>query len=53
MYDGQVDDPYDEFLIVEREGIKKRSLMDDYNSTYWTERYYLCAKRYRNSPATN
>ena len=41
VYDGQVDDPYDEFLIVEREGIKKRSLMDDYNSTYWTERYSL------------
>ncbi len=41
VYDGQVDDPYDEFLIVERREMKKTSLADDYNSAYWTKRYSL------------
>lgn len=41
VYDGQVDDPYDEFLILEQQEMKKQSLNDDYNSAYWTKRYSL------------
>ena len=41
VYDGQVDDPYDEFLIVEQNSMKKESLMDDYNAVFWSKRYSL------------
>ena len=41
VYDGQVDDPYDEFLILEQQEMKRQSLNDDYNSAYWTKRYSL------------
>ena len=41
VYDGQVDDPYDEFLIVEQKAMKKESLIDDYNAAFWAKRYSL------------
>jgi gamma-tubulin complex component 2 len=41
VYDGQVDDPYDEFLIVEQAETKKESLTNDYESSYWMKRYSL------------
>lgn len=41
VYDGQVEDPYDEFLIVERTDMKKESLTNEYNAEYWSKRYSL------------
>jgi len=44
LYQGVVDDPYDEFLIIERKDLKKESLSEDYNATYWQQRYTLRAE---------
>jgi len=41
LYEGVVDDPYDEFLIIERRELKKESLSVDYNAAYWQQRYTL------------
>ena len=38
-----VDDPYDEFLVLERAHLRKESLAEDYNASYWTRRYALRA----------
>lgn len=39
VYEGVVDDPYDEFLVIERAHLRKESLAEDYNATYWSQRY--------------
>ena len=39
VYEGVVDDPYDEFLVVEREELRKESLADEYNAKYWERRF--------------
>ena len=39
VYEGTVDDPYDEFLVIERAHLRKESLAEDYNATYWSQRY--------------
>lgn len=41
LYEGVVEDPYGEFLIVEREDLQKESLSADYNAVYWQQRYTL------------
>ena len=41
VYEGVVDDPYDEFAIVERPHLRKESLAEEYNAAYWTRRYTL------------
>ena len=41
VYEGVVDDPYDEFLVIERAHLRKESLAEDYNATYWSQRYVL------------
>lgn len=41
VYEGVVDDPYDEFLVIERTHLRKESLALDYNATYWHARYTL------------
>ena len=43
VYEGRVDDPYDEFLVLERAHLRKESLAEDYNASYWTRRYALRA----------
>ena len=37
-----MDDPYDEFLVVEREELRKESLADEYNAKYWERRRRNC-----------
>ena len=44
VYEGVVDDPYDEFLVVERRPLRKESLADEYNAKYWDWRYSLRAE---------
>ena len=44
VYEGVVDDPYDEFLVVERRALRKESLADEYNAKYWDRRYSLRAE---------
>ena len=44
VYEGRVDDPYDEFLVLERAHLRKESLAEDYNAAYWTQRYTLRAE---------
>ena len=44
VYEGVVDDPYDEFLVVERKELRKESLADEYNAKYWERRYSLRAE---------
>jgi gamma-tubulin complex component 2 len=44
LYEGRVDDPYDEFLVLERAHLRKESLSEDYNAAYWTQRYTLRAE---------
>eukprot|EP00249_Psilotum_nudum_P020681 c27807_g1_i1 orf=331-1980(+) len=41
VYEGVIDDPYGEFLIDENKGLQKESLTQDYNATYWQQRYSL------------
>lgn len=41
VYEGVVDDPYDEFLVLEQRGLRKESLADEYNAKYWDRRYSL------------
>ena len=38
---GEIVDPYDEFMINEKRGIKKENLWADYNDSYWEQRYTL------------
>ena len=40
---GVVDDPYDEFMIIERRSVKKETLSNDYSlgDLYWEQRYIL------------
>ncbi|KAJ7516840.1 hypothetical protein O6H91_21G000900 [Diphasiastrum complanatum] len=41
VYEGVIDDPYGEFFIDENKGLQKESLSQDYNATYWQQRYSL------------
>jgi len=41
VYEGAVDDPYDEFLVVQRRDLRKESLAEEPDAAYWRERYRL------------
>lgn len=41
VYEGVIDDPYGEFFIDENKVLQKESLSQDYNATYWQQRYSL------------
>ena len=41
IYDGECNDPYDEFLVAENRDKIKEGLADDYNDSYWEKRYTL------------
>ena len=38
IYQGAINDPYDEFVITQRKEIGKDNMKEDYNATYWDER---------------
>ncbi|PKA60604.1 Gamma-tubulin complex component 4 like [Apostasia shenzhenica] len=41
VYEGVIDDPYDEFFIAENKSLEKESLTSDYHAKYWQQRYSL------------
>jgi gamma-tubulin complex component 2 len=41
IYQGVVQDPYDEFQIKSRDELTKDNLRRDFNDTYWDERYTI------------
>ncbi|KAI3743015.1 hypothetical protein L1987_60716 [Smallanthus sonchifolius] len=41
VYEGVIDDPHDEFFIAENKSLQKESLTQDYDATYWSQRYSL------------
>ncbi|XP_052186316.1 gamma-tubulin complex component 2 isoform X2 [Diospyros lotus] len=41
LYEGVIDDPYDEFFIAENKSLQKESLTQDYGAKYWRQRYSL------------
>ncbi|KAJ3004152.1 UNVERIFIED_CONTAM: hypothetical protein HDU68_005274, partial [Siphonaria sp. JEL0065] len=43
IHEGQIHDPYDEFLVQERRGMSKTLMTKDFNDAYWEQRYTLRA----------
>ncbi|KAK9055043.1 hypothetical protein SSX86_026123 [Deinandra increscens subsp. villosa] len=41
VYEGVIDDPHNEFFIAENKSLQKESLTQDYDATYWRQRYSL------------
>ncbi|KAI9486037.1 MAG: gamma-tubulin complex component protein [Benjaminiella poitrasii] len=41
IYRGEINDPYNEFMILEKKSVKKENLKEDYNDTYWETRYTI------------
>ncbi|XP_050381054.1 gamma-tubulin complex component 2 isoform X2 [Argentina anserina] len=41
VYEGVIDDPYNEFFIAENKSLQKESLTQDYDAKYWRQRYSL------------
>ncbi|KAL1918322.1 uncharacterized protein VTP21DRAFT_2982 [Calcarisporiella thermophila] len=41
IYRGEIDDPYNEFMIEERKHVRKENISEDYNDLYWENRYTL------------
>lgn len=41
VYEGVIDDPYDEFFIAENKSLQKEALVEDYDAKYWQQRYSL------------
>ncbi|KAJ3061037.1 hypothetical protein HK102_009276, partial [Quaeritorhiza haematococci] len=41
IHRGEIVDPYDEFMVVERRGMSKEQLKQDINDVYWSQRYTL------------
>src|SRR3954466_10389666 len=39
IHHGEIRDPYEEFMIQERKNVKKENLKEDFNDTYWEQRY--------------
>lgn len=44
LHRGGIRDPHDEFLIGERQSIKRERLDEDYTDEYWEKRYYIREK---------
>lgn len=41
VFHGSVEDPYGEFMVLERDAITKETMRDDFNANYWDERYTI------------
>ncbi|KAI8065396.1 gamma-tubulin complex component protein [Gilbertella persicaria] len=41
IYHGEIRDPYNEFMVVEKRNVNKDNLKEDYNDTYWETRYTI------------
>jgi gamma-tubulin complex component 2 len=41
IHEGEINDPYDEFMVQERKGVNKDQLKQDFNDMYWEQRYTL------------
>ncbi|KAI8337389.1 gamma-tubulin complex component protein [Choanephora cucurbitarum] len=41
IYHGEIRDPYNEFMVLEKRSVHKDNLKEDYNDTYWETRYTL------------
>jgi gamma-tubulin complex component 2 len=39
IYRGEIMDPYNEFMVVEKRNVKKENLKEDFNDAYWEMRY--------------
>ncbi|KAG9300602.1 hypothetical protein G9A89_005202 [Geosiphon pyriformis] len=39
IHHGEIRDPYEEFMIQERKSVKKENIKEDFNDTYWEQRY--------------
>lgn len=39
IYRGEIVDPYNEFMVLEKKSVKKENLKEDFNDTYWETRY--------------
>ena len=38
---GEINDPYEEFMVAERKSVTKENIRDDFNDVYWEQRYSL------------
>jgi gamma-tubulin complex component 2 len=45
LYEGILQDPYEEFFIAELRSLMRHSLEDDFNAHYWKDRYQLRATK--------
>ncbi|KAI7868489.1 Spc98 family-domain-containing protein [Spinellus fusiger] len=41
IYRGEINDNYNEFMIVEKKNVKKETLKEDFNDSYWETRYSI------------
>ncbi|ORE20229.1 hypothetical protein BCV71DRAFT_89003 [Rhizopus microsporus] len=41
IYHGEIMDPYSEFMIVEKNTVRKENLKEDFNDAYWEMRYTI------------
>ena len=41
LFEGELHDPYNEFMVQEDKSLSKEGLEHDFNSQYWEERYTL------------
>ena len=41
VFQGVVEDPYDEFLVLRDDSLRKESLAEEYNSRYWHQKYSI------------
>lgn len=41
IYHGEIKDPYNEFMVLEKRSVKKENLKEDFNDTYWEMRYTI------------
>ncbi|CAO3595871.1 unnamed protein product [Absidia cylindrospora] len=39
IYRGEIKDPYNEFMVLEKRNVKKENLKEDFNDAYWEMRY--------------
>ncbi|KAI8985169.1 gamma-tubulin complex component protein, partial [Pilobolus umbonatus] len=41
IYRGEIIDPYNEFMVIEKGNVKKENLEEDFNDAYWEMRYTI------------
>lgn len=44
IYRGEIVDPYNEFMVLEKRNVKKENLKEDFNDAYWEMRYTVREK---------